>query len=135
MRIPFDFHHSLPKIPAISRELAFIVAVLALLLVTAGVLAQPLPGKPDPGVPPVVTPDKGGSEGAVDCTRAANKSLAACSQDNVGRGGISRTAPAGVVDRGIQKDAPRTNDGMSGPATGSASRPSDISEGKKAEPR
>jgi len=128
------FQHSLPKIPAISREFAFIVAVLALLLISAGVLAQAMPGNPAAGTPPIAAPDKGGSGDAIDCSKAANKSLAECSQDNVSRGGMSRSAPAGV-DRGIQRDAPRTNDGMSGPAGGSVTRPSDISEGKKPEPR
>ena len=134
MRIPTHFQHGLPRVPAISREFAFVVAVLALLLISAGVLAQVLPGKPDAGTPPVAAPDKGGNSNAIDCTKAANKSLAECSADNVSRGGLARTAPAGV-DRGIQKEAPRTNDGMSGPAGGSATRPSDISEGKKPEPR
>jgi len=133
MRPPLPFQHGLPKIPAISRELAFIVAALALLLIAAGVLAQPLPGNSAPGMPPLSSPDKGGGD-AIDCTKAANKSLAECSQDNVSRGGLSRTPPAGV-DRGIQREAPRTNDGMSGPNTGAAPRPSDISDGKTPQPR
>jgi len=135
MRLPFQLHHDLPRIPAISRELAFIVAALALLLIAAGVLAQPLPGNATGTPPPVAaTPDKGGAPGAIDCTRAANKSMAECSQDAVGPGGNSRNPPAGG-DRGIQRQAARTNDGMSGPNTGAAPRPSDISDGKTPQPR
>lgn len=141
MRIPFDFHRDtadfLSRVPTISRELAFIVAALALLLVCAGVLAQPVANPNAAGTPPPAgaTPaDKGGASGAIDCTKAANKSMAECSTDAVGPGGLSRNAPAGS-DRGMQRPAPRTNDGMSGPNNGAAPRPSDISDGKTPQPR
>ena len=78
-----------------------------------------------PGTSPNPTPDKSGPN-AVDCSRATNKSLPDCSQDK----GMTRTPTPGV-DRGIQRDPPRTNDGMSGPATGAPKPQGDISEGKK----
>ncbi|HEY4372151.1 MAG TPA: hypothetical protein VGN52_09520 [Burkholderiales bacterium] len=137
MRIPVFHPESHPVIPTISREFAFIVAILALLLISAGVLAQPLPGSPGAtGAPPSSEPGKGAAgTGGIDCSKAANKSTAQCSQDAQGaHPGMSHAPPAGV-DRGIQKGAPRTNDGMSGPNTGAGPRPSDISEGRNPQPR
>jgi hypothetical protein len=110
------------RIPSLSRDAAYLIAALALPLMTAGVMAQPVPGSSAPQTPSgpmIVAPqpdaDRVGT-GVVDCTRAANKNKADCSQDNVGNRGISRTASADS----FPKDAPRGNDGLSGPASRSA---------------
>lgn len=86
-----------------------------------------------PGVSPSPTPDKAGPN-AVDCGKAANKRLPDCSADAPASRNGSRPS-SGTTDRGIQPEGEaRTNNGMSGPASGSMSAPrppGDIVDGKK----
>lgn len=102
---------------------------LILLCASGAAFAQTTPGTAPSNTPPPIATDRP-PQNAVDCNKAANRSLADCSEDRA-----MPRSPATGVDRGIARDAPRTNDGMSGPNTGSATRPSDIVDGRKPDPR
>lgn len=87
------------------------------------------PGSTPSNTPPPIATDRP-AQNTTDCNKAANRSLAECSQDRA-----MPRSPAAGMDRGLTREAPRTNDGMSGPNTGSGTRPSDIVDGKKPDPR